>query len=137
MDPAASIALSDDTLEPGAELTITGRNFKPGSTASFTLFSEPVLLGTAVADAAGVVTLRVTLPQDVAAGAHTIVISGVGMDGAAVDVSAAIAIAALAASDGGLATTGASAKVLGGLAIALLMAGASVFVMNRRRAASH
>ncbi|MEO8221032.1 MAG: LPXTG cell wall anchor domain-containing protein, partial [Specibacter sp.] len=138
------VSLNAGALVPGGRLTITGKGFKPGTKASFTLHSTPVLLGTAVADANGVVTLLVSLPVDVAPGKHRIVIDGVGVDGKALQVSAALTVTGAAtsatttpAAEDDLANTGANATVLGGLAVLLLMAGAAVFVMNRRKAGNH
>ncbi|MEO8220823.1 MAG: metallophosphoesterase, partial [Specibacter sp.] len=144
----AGITLSAATLVPGGQLTVTGTGFKPGSKASFTLHSTPVLLGTATADARGVVTLQVTLPVDVAPGEHSIVIDGVGVDGKSRQVSASLTITAAAtaavttasstqAAGDDLASTGANATKLGGMAVLLLIAGAVVFAVTRRRAASH
>ena len=44
-----------------------------------TLNSEPVLLGTATADAAGVARMSATIPANTALGAHTIVAQGTGV----------------------------------------------------------
>lgn len=127
-------------MAPGGKLTITGTGFKPGSKVSFTLHSTPVLLGTATADAKGVATLAVTLPADVAAGAHSIVVDGVGVDGKPRQLSIALTITAAAttpAAEDDLANTGANNTALGGAAVLLLLAGTAVFVLNRRRKASH
>lgn len=108
--PAGGIGLSADSLPAGGKLTITGKGFKPGSSASFTLHSTPVNLGTATVDAAGVATLSVTLPADVAVGKHSIVIDGVGVDGQARQLTAALSITAAATAP---ATTQASAPAAG------------------------
>lgn len=81
-------------MAAGAELTLTGKNFKPGSTATFTLHSDPVVLGSAVVAANGTVTLTARVPAGVPAGAHTVVISGTGIDGADVKVSIALILTA-------------------------------------------
>ncbi|WP_133162840.1 beta-N-acetylglucosaminidase domain-containing protein [Arthrobacter glacialis] len=142
--PSAGITLSAGTLAPGGRLTVSGTGFKPGSEASFTLHSTPVLLGTVTADAQGVVTLSVNLPVDVAPGLHSIVIDGVGVDGTSRQLSAPLTITGAAtaavttpAAADGLASTGANATMLGGLAVLLLIAGAGVFAVTRRRVASH
>ncbi|POH58513.1 family 20 glycosylhydrolase [Arthrobacter glacialis] len=149
--PAGGIGLSADSVFAGGKLTITGKGFKPGTSASFTLHSTPVNLGTATVDAQGVVSLSVSLPADVAAGQHSIVIDGVGVDGQARQLSAALTITAAAVTptttqgtaatttpaEDDLANTGANATVFGGLAVLLLLAGGTVFAVNRRRTASH
>lgn len=133
-------------VSAGGELTMGGHNFKPGTTATFTLHSDPVVLGQAVVKADGTVTLTAKLPSNVPAGQHTVVISGTGTNGQAAEVSLALEIKATAGTipastgaatpaatnDGDLASTGASTAPLlvGGLA--LLLAGA-VVVAGRRR----
>ncbi|MHA7271054.1 family 20 glycosylhydrolase [Arthrobacter sp. HLT1-20] len=153
--PAGGIGLSADSVAAGGKLTITGKGFKPGTSATFTLHSTPVNLGTATVDAQGIAVLSVSLPAGVAVGQHSIVIDGVGVDGQARQLRTGLTITAAvttptttpgtspastatttpAADD--LANTGANATVLGGLAVLLLLAGGAVFVMNRRRTANH
>ncbi|MDO5753702.1 IPT/TIG domain-containing protein, partial [Arthrobacter sp.] len=157
-EPATpGIKLSADTVAQGGKLTITGENFKAGSSATFTLHSEPVQLGTATADANGVVSLSVVLPSDTPAGQHRVLIDGVGLDGEAHQVSAPLTVTASAANvpatDQGaagnsaaanddsanddLANTGANNTWLGGLAVLLVLAGATAFAATRRRSATH
>ena len=120
------------------------------------------MLGTAKADKNGTVRLSVTLPANVPAGTHRIIIDGIGLDGEPQQVSAPLIITAstdstpatdastdasdattaastTAAVTGGddLASTGASNVWIGGLAALLLAAGATVFLLNRRRSATH
>ncbi|WP_207343586.1 DUF4832 domain-containing protein [Arthrobacter sp. E3] len=158
----AGIKLSADTVAQGGKLIITGEDFKAGSSATFTLLSEPVQLGKATADANGVVSLSVVVPSDIPAGQHRIMIDGVGLDGKAHQVSTPLTITAAAASatatvstsaagnataqttaagsaaaQNELANTGANNTLLGGMAVLLLIAGAAVFAASRRRSASH
>ena len=136
---------------------MTGSNFKPGSKATFTLHSEPVVLGTAVVAANGTVSLTAKLPANIPAGVHTLVISGTGTVGGAVEASIKVTVAAAgsttaatkpatkapattAAGDkgaGDLANTGAGTTpfLLGGLV--LLVAGALAVFSRRRRNSSH
>ncbi|MDO5754152.1 hypothetical protein [Arthrobacter sp.] len=157
-----SIKLSADSMAQGGKLTITGENFKAESSATFTLHSEPVQLGTATADANGVVSLGVVLPSDIPAGQHRIVIDAVRLDGEAYEVSAPLTITAAAASatatdstratgnataqttaagsaaaQNELAKTSANNTRLGGMAVLLLISRAAVFAASRRRSASH
>ncbi len=53
-----SLTVSDTTPCPGQTITIEGRTFAPGSTATVVLTSGPVTLGSATADAAGVIALQ-------------------------------------------------------------------------------
>src|SRR3546814_3577248 len=50
--------------------------FLSSSTSTFTLFSAPVVLGTATANAQGVVSLTATIPASTTPGAHRIEVSG-------------------------------------------------------------
>ncbi|MFQ4147866.1 discoidin domain-containing protein [Arthrobacter sp. LAPM80] len=101
-EPSGSVG--SGTVSAGGTVTITGKNFKPGTTATFTLHSDPVVLGTAVVGADGTVSLTAKLPANVPAGAHTVVIAGMGADGKAVEVSIAVKVAPTGAATGS--TTG-------------------------------
>ncbi|KSW18406.1 Ig-like domain-containing protein [Cellulomonas sp. B6] len=74
--PDAQLTGSTTTVPASGQITLVARDFEPGETVVFYLHSEPVLLGTAVADAAGVATLVATVPADVASGAHHVVATG-------------------------------------------------------------
>ena len=50
--PDAQLAGSTTTVPASGQITLVARDFEPGETVVFYLHSEPVLLGTAVADAA-------------------------------------------------------------------------------------
>ncbi|POH59886.1 alpha-L-fucosidase [Arthrobacter glacialis] len=152
-EPAGTV--NKETVAAGSELTMTGKNFKPGSTATFTLHSDPVVLGTAGVAANGTATLTATVPVSVPAGVHTIVISGTAGDGRAAEVSITVNVAAAggpstsatspstaaataattpaAADKGDLATTGSTATSGLLLAMVLLLAGSASVLMIRRR----
>lgn len=57
---------------------MSGSGFPPGSPLQAELFSDPVLLGTTTADAAGSFRLTVTVPLNTTPGAHTLRVSVVG-----------------------------------------------------------
>lgn len=97
------------------------------------LFSDPVLLGTATVAADGTVTLTATVPSDVPAGAHTVVIAGTNAAGEPVEVRLAVDVVAESA----LANTGSSGTMAGAFALLLLAGGVVMFAAARRRAASH
>lgn len=151
--PTASV--SDTTVTAGGELSMKGTNFKPGTTATFTLYSDPVVLGTAVVAADGTVSLTTKLPATVLTGVHHVIISGTGVNGEAGEASIELAVAAAGSTkaasgeptakssatsnnaEGDLATTGAGSTpfLLGGLM--LLLAGVVVIISRRKRNSSH
>jgi hypothetical protein len=115
----------------GSEVTLVARGFVPGERVTFVLHSDPVVLGTAVADADGVATLTVTLPAGVPAGQHTVVATGVD-SGRVAEVGVTLTGPA-----GSLAVTGTDPVALGGLVAALLVTGGALVAgarLQRRRA---
>jgi len=78
--PAGTTPL-DTQAGSTAELTAAG--FAPNSTALLTLRSNPISLGSATADASGVVRTTLTMPE-APAGVHTIIIEGETAGGVAV-----------------------------------------------------
>lgn len=149
---SADGTLSSATVAPGGELTITGRNFTPGTSASFTLHSEPVLLGAAKIAEDGTVTLRTTLPANVPAGTHTVVIAGTSAGGTSVRISLALTVtggtqpgitsaasfSSTAAQAAGLASTGANGMaLLSGSALLVLIGGSVAFAATRRKTSKY
>jgi hypothetical protein len=74
--PDADLTGSTKTLQTGKKITLVARDFLPGETVAFYLHSDPVFLGTAIADENGVATLVVALPAGVPAGAHHVQATG-------------------------------------------------------------
>lgn len=66
---------------PGDPLTLAGSGYPPGAPLAADMFSDPVRLGTTVADSSGRFRLVVTIPLGTAPGLHTIRVREV--DGAA------------------------------------------------------
>jgi LPXTG-motif cell wall-anchored protein len=89
-----SLTVSDTTPCPGQIVTIEGRTFAPGSTATVVLESGPVTLGSATADALGVITLQGTIPVDTPLGSHRLVATGTAPNGQTLSLSLAIQMAA-------------------------------------------
>jgi hypothetical protein len=126
--PSNAATVSSSTVAPGGALVVTGNGFQPGSSAGIFVFSTPVLIGTATADANGVITKQVAIPATLAAGAHTIQIQGIDPSGATRIVTAAITVAG-----GHLSVTGAetgSSAVAGALFVLL---GSLLVRLGRRR----
>lgn len=74
--PTGIPSISTDSAAPGEEVTVAGTGFNPGETVDFIMHSEPVLLGSATADAKGVATLAFTVPSKADTGLHTIDLIG-------------------------------------------------------------
>jgi LPXTG-motif cell wall-anchored protein len=58
-------------------MTVSGGGFAPDSLVSSVVYSTPQKLGEARANAAGNVSMRVTLPRDLAPGPHQLQLQGV------------------------------------------------------------
>lgn len=140
-DPYAdddTIAVSDATVTPGQPITLSAKTFMPGTTVTFTMFSAPVVLGTATADANGVATITVTIPANTTPGTHRIEASGTGIDGQPLTVVTTIQVAGTATAPGssGLPTTGSDSVSLTQVAVAVMVFGGLMVVMaNKRRSA--
>jgi hypothetical protein len=65
-----------DAAQIGDDITVTGDDFGPGEDVTITMFSTPILLGTATADAQGRVTFTFTVPDGVGAGTHHLELRG-------------------------------------------------------------
>ncbi len=74
--PSAVLDTPKAATAPGQQMELVAEGFQPGETVAFYLHSEPVFLGTAVADANGVARLMSTVPADVPTGAHTVFATG-------------------------------------------------------------
>jgi CshA-type fibril repeat protein len=80
--PTVPVTLTTDQgkialATPGQELTVLGTGFAAYSTARVVLYSTPITLATVTTDAAGGFSAPVTVPDDLAAGAHTFLATGV------------------------------------------------------------
>lgn len=131
----SSVTVSDGTVEPGQTVKTDAQIFTPGATVTFTFFSAPVVLGTAVADANGVASLTWSVPANADAGTHRVEASGLGINGQPLTVSTTIQVAGAGSA---LPTTGSDSSVpLTQLAIGVMVFGGLMVVMaNKRRAAA-
>ncbi|WP_176223216.1 lamin tail domain-containing protein [Agreia pratensis] len=149
--PASSptVAATPSTVQAGGVTTIVAEGLVPDTEYTIVLHSDPVTLGSVVADSTGALALRdVRIPADTTAGAHTITVAAAS-DPATVVASIPFTVTAAvggpsgtaptpaggAAKPASLASTG--AQPMSGIAIGtlLLMLGAG-FVVVRRRFAS-
>jgi hypothetical protein len=131
--PAGAPSLSTGSPAPGGAVEVAGGGFRSGSRVRVVIFSDPVVLGTARANAAGEVAIDVTVPESFAAGSeHRIELQGVGPDGEVRVLSRRITLAG--GDRGVLPFTGAAYFVPAlGLAGLLLVVGGVVVATNRAR----
>jgi hypothetical protein len=131
--PAGAPSLSTASPAPGGAVEVAGGGFRSGSRVRAVIFSEPVVLGTARANAAGEVAIDVTIPESFAAGSeHRIELQGVDPDGEVRILSRSITLAG--GDRGVLPFTGAAFFVPAlGLAGLLLVVGGVLMATNRAR----
>lgn len=98
-------------LKRGERQTAVGTGFLPGESVSGVMSSEPIALGTQIADEDGTVTFTWTIPAGTDLGTHTVTLTGVTSG----SVAATFQVVAA-----GLATTGGDVQT-GWLALAALL----------------
>ncbi|TFB75344.1 hypothetical protein E3O06_05840 [Cryobacterium glaciale] len=133
------------TSNAGTQLDVVATGFAPGAAVTFGIYSTPLLLGTATADAGGTARATVTIPSSFT-GSHTIVATGIAPDGserfltfavtvvgppAVVDAAAAVAVAAAKIASTGVPYNLPVVSLLGAL---VLLAGVFLSRRSRRRA---
>ena len=144
--PAPTIVATKEVTD-GQNIDVQTTGWKPGSTIAVTLESDPVSLGSMVADAAGNATGSFPLPAGFATGQHTLKLTGTGVAGQVQVLSAFVTVARqvtattapttaapTTAAVGTLPVTGGSPSgplLVGG---ALLVTGATALALSRRRA---
>jgi LPXTG-motif cell wall-anchored protein len=126
---------SGASCNPGGPLSASAQGFDPGTTVTFTFESDPVVLGTAVADASGAASIQSTWPAAAADGAHSVVASGTG-DGVPFSVSSSTTCGVGGSGGGALPRTGSDSAPLLQIAIALVAAGGILVLAARKRMAS-
>jgi len=133
--PKADGTLTSDAKDgkavAGEKITVTGKDFLPGSTVELVAYSTPVKLGSVVVLADGTFTAEVTLPKDMANGVHHLVASGVDVNGNARTLVVEVTVSGGTAV---LAYTGFSPMPFVGAGALALLAGGGLLVASRRRA---
>ena len=108
---------------------MAGGTSRPGETVTGTMLSEPLALGTQVANAAGEVTFTWTIPAGTELGAHSVVLEGT-------DSGSVSGTFRVVASDGGLAPTGLDLGVTVPIGIMLALFGTWAVITGRRKLAA-
>lgn len=125
--------VSDSTPAPGQAVSIVIGGFMPNSDVDLVINSDPVFLGTFRTDSDGVLRASVTIPAGLAAGAHTIVATGVNASNQPVSGSITVTVAAAPTSGGSsLPTTGADIAAALTVGLALVAAGTASVIAGRR-----
>lgn len=129
---------SVQAVTPGGTVTFRAEIFRPGSRVVFRLFSTPVELGSAIADADGVATLTATIPANTPLGNHTVKASGIAPDGSPLTVSVPLVVAnrvvnGVAVFDDVARTGSSNALPLARAGVATVAAGALLVVIARKR----
>lgn len=128
--PSGSPVLSTASPEPGGALAVGGGGFGGGSVVRVVMYSEPVVLGTATADAAGEVSIDVKVPSSFEPGSdHRVELQGVDPSGEVRVLTQAVTIAG-----GGvdvLANTGVAVVPLVAVSGGLLLLGGALVATGR------
>ena len=130
-DTESQAQVSDATVTPGEQVTVTGGGFAPSRELRVDMDSDPVFLGTTRSDAGGRFTATVTIPSNASPGVHRIVVSGPGTGGGTHRSIATVNVVVTVARP--LARTGGTSGGVLRLAVAFTLAGvALLFAANRR-----
>ena len=130
----ATCGVSDTTLAPGDQVTVSGENWRPNSDVKVRLVPEQILLATVTTDAQGSFSTVVTIPDDIRPGPHKIVCTGRGRRGGVRVLGTNITILGETV-PAGTAFTGATSNVplWAGIAGILALAGITALFLARRR----
>jgi len=131
--PDETATVSSSSVVAGGTVTVAGSGFTPGEQVSVVLHSTPVKLTTVTADAAGAASVTVTIPKATTAGAHTLILTGLG---SGVVASTGITVTAApvttpTSTDPILAFTGSDPDMSLTIALMFLVAGLGFMVWRR------
>lgn len=127
----ADIDAGDAVFAPGERVTVTVSGLNPGQEITAEFHSTPVNFGTFAADSAGVAAFSAVIPASTPVGAHSIVISSVGLQPITLTVTVVSAVTSTSAV-GTLAVTGVD-LVSAGFGALLLLLGGGVLLERRQR----
>ncbi|MGQ0433935.1 MAG: hypothetical protein ACT452_16185 [Microthrixaceae bacterium] len=127
-----TLTANDTTVAPGDPITLTAQTYQVGASVTFTMFSAPVVLGSATANSSGVATLTTTIPAGTTSGTHRVEATGTGANGQPLTLVLSITVG-----PAGMPVTGtANTTPMTQIAIGALAAGGLLMLMaNKRRSA--
>ena len=131
---APQLTLSSASVVQGGSVTVTVIGLAAGERVRFELHSDPIVLGSAVADAQGTVRASVTIPRSAPTGTHTVVAIAATSPESSAALTVTAADSGNHAGTGPLGSTGGTIPV--GLivaAIVLLVSGVVLTAVRRRR----
>lgn len=124
------------------DITVETTNLLPGSEATFTLYSDPVVLGTVTVGPDGVASLTFDLPAGTTLGQHRIETTGTNelgepdREGFFIDVTSCAPTGGTppgGTGDDGLARTGTDVSTPVRAAVVVFAAGAALLLVSRKR----
>ncbi len=144
-----AISVSPNPVTAGQNAIVTGSGFPAGTAGSVTMFSTPVVLGEFTVNAAGTFSIVVIIPVDTAPGVHRLVVTGAaGAQLAETTVTVlapslsqsvvlppgqSVVLANATPVVGVLTRTGADIAEPAQVALGLLLVGAAMLALSRRR----
>ncbi len=94
-DPGPTMTMSG-SMAPGSAVTVDAQGYRPG--ANVELMVDGNVVGSAVADPNGKVRISMTVPMDMAPGAHMMALRGLAIAGQVMTVSDQVTVVAAAVS---------------------------------------
>ena len=132
---AGPVSLSTSNPSAGGSISISACCYMPRTMVTFTIESEPVVLGTATADADGEASMTAIIPAGFS-GSHEIVATGVAPDNSVLVLSSPITVGGSALPNTSMSapTSGVSPLLtaLTVLGVVVVSAGALFFARGRR-----
>ncbi|NYD68019.1 copper amine oxidase [Agromyces atrinae] len=133
--PTGTVSFGQSEVTAGGTQSVTASGFTPGESVSAVLHSDPIDVGTYIADEDGDVVFQFVVPASLETGSHSLVLTGQTSSTVA-EGSFTVVGATVAGVIGSLSTTGTNANILASIAALLLLAGAGLgFAGLRRRQA--
>jgi LPXTG-motif cell wall-anchored protein len=127
------LTISPTSVHAGGSIKVESTGWKPSSSVTITLHSDPVVLDTVTSDASGNVSATATIPAGTDAGAHTIVATGSGTSGSPQELTSNLTVMAASGGGGGsLPRTGAAVAALAMVGLALFGGGALMSAARKR-----